>query len=195
MFDFSNETCLKNELKNGNSEVLNHLMSTYHHPLCLYAFSLSKDKEDAKDIVQNVFIKLWENREKADTIVSIKRFLYKAVYNRFIDLWRKKLNLLPMEVEYEKCLEQIVEEDQTEKFLKQLEWIKKVIEQLPPKCKETLLLSKKEGLTNIEIAEYLDVSIRTVEGQISKAFKILREKLNEDYSSIFFMMFRKPLLK
>jgi len=57
---------------------------------------------------------------------------------------------------------------------------KKVIEQLPPKCKETLLLSKKEGLTNIEIAEYLDVSIKTVEGQISKAFKILREKLNED---------------
>ena len=97
-----------------------------------------------------------------------------------------------MEVEYEKCLEQIVEEDQTEKFLKQLEWIKKVIEQLPPKCKETLLLSKKAGLTNIEIAEYLDVSIRTVEGQISKAFKILREKLNEDYSSIFFMMFGKP---
>ena len=58
--------------------------------LCFYVFSLSKNKEDAKDIVQNVFIKLWENREKADTIVSIKRFLYKAVYNRFIDLWRKK---------------------------------------------------------------------------------------------------------
>ena len=60
---------------------------------------------------------------------------------------------------------------------------------LPPKCKETFLLSKQEGLTNIEIANFMNVSIRTVESHMNKAFRILREKLKDKVKPILFLMF------
>jgi len=62
------------------------------------------------------------------------------------------------------------------------------IEMLPPKCKQTFLLSKKDGLTNMEIAEYLNVSIKTVEGQLTKAYHILRKQVGRKIKSIFFML-------
>ena len=64
-----------------------------------------------------------------------------------------------------------------------------LLKNLPPKCREVFILSKKEGLNNMEISEYLHVSIKTVEAQITKAFGILREKLGEKYKSIFILIF------
>ena len=63
------------------------------------------------------------------------------------------------------------------------------INELPPKCQQIFLMSKKEGLTNIEISEYLNVSKKTVEGQITKAFGILREKLGKKYEVIMLVVF------
>lgn len=71
--------------------------------------------------------------------------------------------------------------------------INKEIQNLPPKCQKVFILSKKEGLTNTEIAEHLDISIKTVEAQISKAFKILKEKLKENYNMMLFLLFSIPL--
>ena len=63
------------------------------------------------------------------------------------------------------------------------------INDLPPKCQQIFLLSKKEGLDNIEIAEYLEISRKTVENQITKAFTILREKLGKKYETVFMLIF------
>lgn len=67
--------------------------------------------------------------------------------------------------------------------------VRKEIKNLPPKCKEVFLLSKEEGLTNIEIAEYKQISIKSVEGHITKAFSILRSAVGNKTSSILFLMF------
>ena len=67
--------------------------------------------------------------------------------------------------------------------------VKKEIDKLPPKCKQTFLLSKKEGLTNIEIAEYLNVSIKSVEAHITKAFSILRKSIGNKVEGILFLLF------
>jgi RNA polymerase sigma-70 factor (ECF subfamily) len=71
--------------------------------------------------------------------------------------------------------------------------VNKEIQNLPPKCKEVFILSKKEGLTNIEIAEHLDVSIKTVEAQITKAFSILRSSLEKKIKSFLFLLFGKKI--
>ena len=73
---------------------------------------------------------------------------------------------------------------------------KKEIENLPPKCKQTFLLSKQDGLTNIEIAEYLNVSIKSVEAHITKAFSILRKNVGDRTNGILFLLFgfKKSLL-
>ncbi|SIS55211.1 RNA polymerase sigma-70 factor, ECF subfamily [Zobellia uliginosa] len=67
--------------------------------------------------------------------------------------------------------------------------IKREIENLPPKCKEVFLLSRNEGLTNLEIAHHLNVSIKTVEAQITKAFSTLRKELATEYKSMFFVLY------
>ena len=70
--------------------------------------------------------------------------------------------------------------------------MKQEIENLPPKCKQTFLLSKQEGLTNIEIADYLNVSTKSVEAHITKAFSILRKALGDKVNGLIFLLFGKP---
>jgi RNA polymerase sigma factor (sigma-70 family) len=67
--------------------------------------------------------------------------------------------------------------------------VDKQINELPPKCREIFLLNKKEGLTHLEISEYLNISTKTIEGHMTRAFKILRNKLHNEVKTIFFLLF------
>lgn len=163
-------------------------MDTYQHSLCIYIYSLTHDNEKAKDIVQNVFLKLWERRDRLTTIDSLKSFLYKSVYNGFLNQLRSDKKMLAIEEKHMHHLYQAIDEDE-ELLEKQIRIIKTEIQKLPPKCKETFILSKKEGLTNVEIASFMNVSIKTVENQMSKAFKILRKKLEHKVEPILFIMY------
>ena len=169
----------------------NYLIDTYHHQLCVYANSLVKNIYSAEDIVQNVFIKVWEQRTRLKPDHALKSFLYKLVYNEFIDLYRKNQSLFSLEKSYYDALNSVIQEDDSESFQRVLNVVNREIQNLPPKCKEVFILSKKEGLTNIEIAEHLDVSIKTVEAQITKAFSILRSSLEEKIKSVLFLLFGK----
>lgn len=189
--DYSDNDILIESLKNGDEKAYNYLIDTYHHNLCIYANSLVKNIYSAEDIVQNVFIKVWEQRTRLKTNHAIKSFLYKLVYNEFIDLYRKNQSLFSLEKSYYDALNSIVLEDDSESLQRVINVVNKEIQNLPPKCKEVFILSKKEGLTNIEIAEHLDVSIKTVEAQITKAFSILRSSLDEKIKNFLFLLFSK----
>lgn len=187
--DYNDNDILIKSLKNGDEKAYTYLIDTYHHKLCVYANSLVKNVYSAEDIVQNVFIKVWEQRTRLKTNHAIKSFLYKLVYNEFIDLYRKNQSLFSLEKSYYDALNSIVLEDDSESLQHVINAVNKEIQNLPPKCKEVFILSKKEGLTNIEIAEHLDVSIKTVEAQITKAFSILRSSLDEKIKNFLFLLF------
>lgn len=189
--DYNENDILIESLRNGDEKAYTFLIDTYHHKLCVYANSLVKNIYSAEDIVQNVFIKVWEQRTRLKSDHSIKSFLYKLVYNEFIDLYRKNQSLFSLEKTYYDALNSVVLEDDSESFQRVLKVVNKEIESLPPKCKEVFILSKKEGLTNIEIAEHLDVSIKTVEAQITKAFSILRSSLEEKVKTVLLLLFGK----
>lgn len=189
--DFHNNDVLIEALRSGDESAYAYLIETYHHKLCVYANSLVKNVYSAEDIVQNVFIRIWEQRTRLKTDHALKSFLYKLVYNEFIDLYRKNQSLFSLEKSYYEALNGIVNEDDSESFQRVLNVVNKEIQNLPPKCKQVFILSKKEGLTNIEIAEHLDVSIKTVEAQITKAFSILRASLDEKVKNILFLLFGK----
>ncbi|KIO54490.1 RNA polymerase sigma factor [Flavobacterium hibernum] len=189
--DYNDNDILIESLKNGDEKAYNYLIDTYHHKLCVYANSLVKNIYSAEDIVQNVFIKVWEQRTRLKTNHAIKSFLYKLVYNEFIDLYRKNQSLFSLEKSYYDALNSIVLEDDSESLQRVINVVDKEIQNLPPKCKEVFILSKKEGLTNIEIAEHLDVSIKTVEAQITKAFSILRSSLDDKIKNFLFLLFSK----
>ncbi|TPG36160.1 RNA polymerase sigma factor [Flavobacterium pectinovorum] len=187
--DFNNNVILIESLKNGDERAYTYLIDTYHHKLCVYANSLVKNIYSAEDIVQNVFIKVWEQRTRLKSDHAIKSFLYKLVYNEFIDLYRKNQSLFSLEKSYYDTLNSIVLDDDSESLQRVINVVNKEIQNLPPKCKEVFILSKKEGLTNIEIAEHLDVSIKTVEAQITKAFSILRSLMEEKIKNVLFLLF------
>jgi RNA polymerase sigma-70 factor (ECF subfamily) len=152
-------------------------MDGYYNKLSAYAMSLCRSQNQAEDIVQNVFLKLWKNRERINNVKRLSSFLYRSVYNEFIDQYRKTKEVMALEKKHIDTLSDILEKESDEDLDKLIKLVNKEIEHLPTKCKEIFLLSKKEGLTNFEIADYLEISIKSVEAQITKAYKILRKKI------------------
>ncbi len=187
--DFLNEDILKEELKKGNRQTMAFLMDEYHKPLCAYIYGLSNDYDLAQDIVQNVMIKIWEDRKRMTSTKSIKKYLYRAAYNRMLNHWRDNKKLLSIEEKHLEALHTYVENENHNSLKNQIELVRKEIEKLPTRCRETFLLSKQEGLTHIEIADFMNVSLRTVEAQMHKAFKILRERLENEITPILFLLF------
>lgn len=186
---YSKHTDLIEALKQGEAQAYTFLVEQYHHKLCVYAFSLSHDHDNAEDIVQDVFISVWQQRHKLKADFSIQGFLYKLVYNKFIDDYRKKKSVIVLEKKYIEALDTIVEDVDETRLEKLIGLVKVEIQQLPPKCKQTFLLSKQDGLTNFEIAEYLNVSIKTVEAQMTKSFSIIRKKVGDKMQGILFLLF------
>ncbi len=192
---YNDDISLIKALKNEDADAYSFLLRNYHHKLCVYAFSLTNDNDFAEDVVQNVFINIWRRRDKLKDDFILKNYLYKSVYNEYIDQHRKQKSILAIEKKYIDDLNTIVETEDESYLQKLIEIVKREIENLPPKCREAFLLSRKEGLTNIEIAEYLNISVKGVEYHLSRAFSILRESAKEKVQTILFLLFGKNTMK
>jgi len=172
------------DLKKGDEKAFTWIFETYCHGLCIHAEKFVECKETAKDIVQDLFTKLWENREKTDITTSLKAYLYKGVYNNCLS----HLTHLTIErnyIEYTLTLSDSDEWLQTNNsddplnilILKEKEHKREnAIETLPARCKEVLLLWEEE-FTYKEIAKQLGVSINTVRTQITIAKTKLKDLL------------------
>ncbi|MBM1106547.1 RNA polymerase sigma-70 factor [Aurantibacter crassamenti] len=163
-------------------------MDCYYPVLCTYAYTLTHDHANAEDIVQSVFVSIWEKRKKINPGLSIKNYIYKSVYNEFINQYRKNKPVVYLEKKYIEAIDIIVENNH-EELERLMHLVDNEIEMLPPKCKRIFLLNKKDGLTHTEISEHLNVSIKTVEGHITRAFKILAEKLGSKTNPVLFLLF------
>lgn len=187
---YSDNAQLIQALKNGDPKAYTFLVDTYHHKLCVYAYSFTHNQDLSEDIVQNVFMRIWNKRKNLKDDFVLTNFLYKSVYNEFIDQYRSQKSLYPLEKKYIDALNSIIENEEEHSLDRIIKLVKQEIQKLPPKCKEVFLLSKEEGLTNIEIAEYKNISIKSVEAHITKAFSILRDSLGEKTSLYLFLTFR-----
>ena len=134
----------------------------------------------SEDVVQEVFIKIWEDRKKIDIIGSVKSYLYSAVKN-------KSLNRIESESVRQKYSKQAFDiqsrvisqnELEQEEFRNHLFWC---IDKLPPRCKEVFQNSRFEDLKQEQIAQNLKISIKTVKAQIGKALKLIRDCLQISY--------------
>jgi len=176
--DFSNNKTLIENLKKGEESAYIFLLNKYHRQLHAYALTLVHDQAMAQDIVQNVFFKTWKSRKKLNETFSIRSFLYKCVYNEFINTYQKRKKAMLLHQKYVEFTRDVINSTEENNIETLIEMLNREIKKLPPKCQAIFLLSKKEGLTNHEIADYLDISIKTVEAQITKAFFILKNKLS-----------------
>ncbi|GAL65447.1 RNA polymerase sigma factor [Jejuia pallidilutea] len=174
---FDDNAAFISKLKRGDEKAFADLVDIYNSKLCLYANSLLNDIPLSEDIVQNLFIKIWEKRDGLREDLSLKNYLYKSVYNASINQYKKTQALTTLEQKYVEGLNRIVEKKDEDTLDKLKLKVKQAIENLPPKCKEVFILSKKDGLTNIEISEYLDISVSTIERHITIAFTKIRAEV------------------
>ncbi len=154
------------------------MFRTYFSQLCYFARKYVTDVDTSKELVHNVFVTIWENRSEFDFNKPAKSYLFTAVYNRCMNHIRdqKKFASHQNLDEAETLLEHSVNNDYL--VAAELESdIWKAINTLPEKCKEVFILSRFEGKKYHEIAEHLNISVKTVETQMTKALKSLREYL------------------
>ncbi|WP_339841026.1 RNA polymerase sigma-70 factor [uncultured Maribacter sp.] len=177
------------KLISGEEKAYMILLDKYHRQLNAYAVTLTHEQSLAQDIVQNVFLKTWKSRKKLNPEFSIRNFLYKCVYNEFLNSYQKNKTVVLLNKKYIEYSHEVAVEMDDNMMAKMIEIVNKEIKKLPPKCQKVFILSKKEGLTNSEIAEYLNVSIKTVEAQITKAFRILKNELGDKYKTILMIIF------
>ncbi len=167
---------LYEKVKSGDKNSLVALFKLYFERLCFFALKYLNDKEEAKDIVHDVFLKLWQDRSKINIDTSLKAYLFKAVQNNSI----KYLNKQKTDVKHNYYLtsDDFFDGHSTieDPYLKKQ--IYNAIDALPEKCKK-ITYHKIEGLNNDEIAVIMNIKKHTVENQLYKARQILYKKLKE----------------
>ena len=155
------------------------LYLNYHPIIFKVAVYILKEESSAEDIVQEIFMKIWNKQSILSEVDNLKTYLISMTRNMAFD----KLKAQKKESEHILQLERAPEEEEfteDDEFRKVLE---KAVSQLPPKCRLIFSLSRFEGLSNDEIAEYLEISKRTVETQISLALKSFRGDLRPVFES------------
>ncbi|GMN11097.1 RNA polymerase sigma-70 factor [Croceitalea sp. MTPC9] len=185
--EFDSEKDLIENLNRGNLQAFQIVVEQFYDILYVYALGLVNERAVAEDIVQEVFLRLWSKKGKLFIETSLKSFLYRSIHNEFVDYYRKKKKEIDFldRISLETVHTFIQLEDQD--LVKKLEKVNIAIELLPKKCREVFLLSKRDGLTNQEISQYLNVSKKTVEGHISKAFKVIRKGLKKTNLLLLFI--------
>lgn len=177
-------------IQNGDEEAFTELVDKYSPYLYSYAVSLTRDRFQAQDIVQNIFTSLWINKEKLNLDINLRSYIYKCVYNEFIDLYRKNKSQTELELLYQDMFYKHINSLSDDYLEKKIKILKKEIEKLPDKSKEIFLLSKSDGFTNKEISDILNLNIKGVEYHITKCYKILRNKIGEKMKLLLFLCFR-----
>ncbi len=161
------------------------LFREYFPPLISFAMKFLPDEDDAREVVHQVFINLWERREEIDLSVPLKSYLFTSVHNRSLNVIRSRKKFSDSEIP------DVAGEWDVEKEIETMELearIKEAIGTLPDKCREIFLLNRYEGFKYQEIADQLGISVKTVENQMSKALKVLREKLSRYLTMLIWLL-------
>ena len=174
---------------NLDKKEIEKLFKSYFGPLCSFAGKYVKDHDSAKEIVHDVFINLWEKRDALHMKTSLKSYLFKSVHNRCLNYLRdqKKFDKNELGEDNIGSYGSVDYNDHLEEAELQQK-INVALNSLPEKCREIFILSRFEELKYKEIAVRLNVSVKTVETQMSKALKILREELIDYLKIIIFLI-------
>jgi len=175
-------------LKQGDKNAFSEIYSRYQTLLFLYAVKKLKDEEGAKDVIQEVFVSLWNAKENLNHQMPLAPYLYRAVLNRVLNVFRNS----GVNQEYVTSLQQTLDERDSasadylirEKDISAM--IELEISLLPDRMREVFELRRKDYLSNKEIAEKLGISEHTVATQIKNALKTLRKKLGSAVFTAYF---------
>lgn len=178
-------------LQQGNMVIFEQVFRNYYERLCNYANTILNDMDEAEEIVQGTFLGLWEKRSHIQIRSALKAYLYQSVRNSCLNhLDHLKVRRAHRD-HYLYTSEVSVDSGSQATIAHELEkQIEEAISSLPPQCQTVFRLSRFEGLTYAEIAEQLNISVKTIENHMGKALKIMREQLKDYLPLLMWFLFR-----
>ena len=157
--------------RNQDAKSFKVLFNHFFTPLCRYSILFLKDSQDAEEVVLDLFIYLWRHQSEIDIKTSIDSYMYRSVRNRSLNVIRTKHPSISLEeAEYLTIPENLHGVDISDIS----EILELAVDSLPPRCREVFCKSRKENMSNAEIAQDMGISNKTVEAQMTRALKQLR---------------------
>jgi RNA polymerase sigma-70 factor (ECF subfamily) len=186
MAEKSQDRNLVQLLQRGNVAAFDSLFEVYSPKLFGFALKYFRNEPEAEELVQEVFVKVWENRQALKSELSFKSYLFTIALNQIRKYFNKKATSLryleSLQKEPEFTDQPAIQEDDYESALKK---INHIIDQMPPRRREIFLKSKMEGISSKEIAAELKISAGTVDNQVSEALRFIRTQLKQENLSLF----------
>ncbi|MFD1628326.1 RNA polymerase sigma-70 factor [Pseudopedobacter beijingensis] len=187
MHKINTDNELLNLLKSGHKSALDEIYNRYYAILYSHAYSKLPDREEVRDIVQEVFVSLWNNREKIVITSSLSAYLYTSTRSRVLDIYRRQ----KVRNAYTQSLQAFIDsgENITEEKFREKELIRlveKEVASLPAQMRRIFEMSRFKDMTHQQIADELQISPQTVRTQVKNALRVLRVKLGAHIFTIFF---------
>lgn len=163
-------------LQEGEKETFRTIYERYHTRLCYFASKILPEGEAPEDVIQDVFVKLWQNKENFEKVDSVKSFLYITTRNHCLNLHKHNkvvqqfTNEPTPDIKDGLIINHLIESEVLDK-------VHRAIEKLPLGCRNVMLLSYFEEMKNREVAEYLKISVNTVKTQKQRGVNLLRSLL------------------
>jgi RNA polymerase sigma-70 factor (ECF subfamily) len=167
-------------IRNGNEAAFEKVFKMYFRNLHAFAYTFTKDDDIAEEIVQNVFFRIWEKKNQLQIDDSLRAYLYRSVHNESLNHIKHLKVKTSFQLQYSDHMESSNQDASHQMIASELEdKIQKAINELPQQCRTIFQMSRFEQLKYQQIADQLNLSIKTVENQMGKALKVLRIKLVE----------------
>jgi RNA polymerase sigma-70 factor, ECF subfamily len=191
------EKTLLLKLRDGNHVAFRCLFQNYYQRLFLFACKFV-DENIANDLVQDCFMELWKNRKKTEITSSFSSWIFTVVKNRCFKYLKQELKKSESQNNYrlklkEEELNFFIHSEKSILEFEVKERIQKVLEQLPPKCCQVFNESRFNGLSNKDIAEKYNISLKAVEKHISKALKLFRDEFKDLITVLLAVLFQNFL--
>ncbi|WP_298650867.1 RNA polymerase sigma-70 factor [uncultured Proteiniphilum sp.] len=168
------ENRLIKKLKAGDEEIFKRLFYLYSDRLFIWAYKITCDSLASADIVQDFFVRCWEKRDILPNNCSFKAYAYKSVYNASLNYLRDNKRFVHG---YEITID-LIDDDVRDEDIEELKrLLLKAIDELPDRCKKIFVMTTLEKKKYAEVADLLGISVNTVKVQVSKAYRILKEKI------------------
>lgn len=191
--DLRDDKELYEKLKQGDGPAFKVLFQKFYAPLCHYAYQLLHDNEMAEETVQELFVHVWEKRASLTIETSVKHYLFRSVRNQCLNQLEHQKVRKQYASKIMASSAQEIDPEQSYLEVDLMQRIEKSIASLPPKRQEIFRLSREQGLKYQEIADRLNLSVKTVEAQMGQALKHLRDHLKEFSNHLisFFFILKK----
>lgn len=170
----SSESLLLEQIRQSNEKAFRKLFYLYGDRLYLWASKITQNSQAAEDIVQDFFVRYWEKRETLFFHPSFSAYAYRSIYNASLNYLRDNERFI---YGYEITIDLIDPDVEDEDLLELKRLLLKAIDELPERCKKIFVMATLEKKKYTEVADMLGISVNTVKVQVSKAYRILKEKI------------------